>query len=156
MIRSLITPKQVIELAFSAGNALSPTSIKESKIIAAQEKYLRPVLGKLYDALLEGNYPELLEDYLRPALAHYVRYAIIPDISLRLNDKGVQMPFSDHANAASDKQRAELRQQDREDADVLLDMAVRYISEHRDRYSEYTPQKNGRSRTLINGGVILT
>lgn len=144
-----------MELAFSASNSISPASIKEAKIIASQEKYLRPVLGKLYDALLENRYPDLLEEYIQPALAHYVRYAIIPDLSLRLNDKGVQTPFSDHANAATDKQRAELRQQDKEDANVLLDQAVRYISKNRDKYPEYEPQKNVRRETIFNGGIIL-
>lgn len=154
-MRTLIAPQQVVELAFSANNPISPASIKEAKIIAAQEKYLRPVLGKLYDALLDGKYSELLDEYIRPALAHYVRYAIIPDLSLRLGDKGVLNPFSDHANAATDKQRAELRQQDKEDANILIDNAVRYISEHRDRFPEYEPRENVRKKAICNGGIIL-
>lgn len=107
----LATPQQVIDLAFAANEKITPVSIKETKIDAAQEKYIRPVLGKLYDALLDGKYPELLDNYVRPALAYYVRYSVIPDLALKLNDKGAQTYFSEYANTATDKQRSEMRQQ---------------------------------------------
>lgn len=139
---------QVVELAFSAGNSVSPASIKETKIVVAQEKYLRPELGGLYDAVLDGKYPDLLDNYLRPALAHYVRYAIIPDLSIRLSDKGVQTHFSEHASVATDAQRDELRRQDKEDADILLALAVRHIAANPDRYPEYTPQNTARLNTV--------
>lgn len=138
---------QVVELAFSAGNPVSPTSIRETKIVVAQERYLRPELGRLYDAVLDGKYPDLLDDYLRPALAHYVRYAIIPDLSIRLSDKGVQTHFSEHASVATDVQRDELRRQDKEDADILLALAVRHIAAHPDLYPEYAPQDTARLKT---------
>ena len=88
MTQLLITSQQVIDLAFAANEKITPVSIKETKIDAAQEKYIRPVLGKLYDALVAGKYPELLKDYIQPALAYYVRYSSIPDLALKLNDKG--------------------------------------------------------------------
>lgn len=72
----LATPQQVIDLAFAANEKITPVSIKETKIDAAQEKYIRPVLGKLYDALLDGKYPELLDNYVR------LRWLIMSGIQL--------------------------------------------------------------------------
>lgn len=152
----MITPEQVLELAFAANEKITPVSIKQTKIDAAQEKYIRPVLGRLYDALLDGKYPELLDGYIRPALAYYVRYSVIPDLALKLNDKGAQTYYSEYANTATDKQRAEMRQQARDDANALLDKAVRHITENRSRYPEYEPRTDIRKKITSNGGIILT
>lgn len=152
----MITPEQVLELAFAANEKITPVSIKQTKIDAAQEKYIRPVLGRLYDALLDGKYPELLDEYIRPALAYYVRYSVIPDLALKLNDKGAQTYYSEYANTATDKQRAEMRQQARDDANALLDKAVRHIAENRSRYPEYEPRTDIRKKITSNGGIILT
>lgn len=155
MTKLLLSPEQVIDFAFAANDKITSGSIKESKIDAAQEKYIRPVLGKLYDALVEGNYPELLEEYIRPALAYYVRYTVIPDLALKLNDKGAQTYYSEYSNAATDKQRDEMRQQAKDDANALLDKAVRYISQNKLRYPEYEPRTDIRNRVISNGGIIL-
>lgn len=155
MTKLLITSQQVIDLAFAANEKITPVSIKETKIDAAQEKYIRPVLGKLYDALVAGKYPELLKDYIQPALAYYVRYSSIPDLALKLNDKGAQLYTAEYANSATDKQRAEMRQQAKDDANALLDKAVRYISEKKTEFPEYDCRENIRNKVISNGGIIL-
>lgn len=155
MTQLLVTPEQVIDLAFATNEKITPGSIKETKIDAAQEKYIRPVLGRLYETLLAGKYPELLGEYIKPALAYYVRYSVIPDLALKLNDKGAQTYYSEYANTATDKQRTEMRQQAKDDANALLDKAVRYISENKSRYPEYEPRTDIRNRVISNGGIIL-
>lgn len=155
MKRLLITSQQVIDQAFAANEKVTPGSIKETKIDAAQEKYIRPVLGKLYEALLDGKYPELLEEYIAPALAYYVRYSVIPDLALKLNDKGAQTYFGEYANTATDKQRAEMRQQAKDDANALLDKAVRYVAGNKAEFPEYDCRENIRNKVISNGGIIL-
>lgn len=154
MIGLIITPEQVVELAFSTSDQITPAAIKKTKIDAAQEKFIRPALGRLYDVLIEGQYPELAEEYIRPALAYYVRYTIIPDLALKLNDKGALSHFTDHSNAATDKQRAEMRQQAKDDAAALLDKAIRHIEEHNDDFPEYAPNRNVRNKVSTNGLIL--
>ncbi len=153
-MNSLITPDEVIKLAFSPTEQIKPSAIVESKIIAAEEKYIRPVLGGLFEALKEGKYPELLDEYIKPALAYYVRYGVIPDLSLKLNNMGAQTAFTGHTNAATDKQRGEMRMQAKDDADALLSKALRRISNG--DYLEYNPEKNVRGKVIMNGGLIIT
>lgn len=151
----LISSQKVIELAFSVSDQIDAQSIKETKIDAAQETFLRPVLGKLFDALIKGKYEEFLHEYIWPALAYYVRYAMIPDLALKLNDRGVQVPFTNHSNAATDKQRSEMRTQAKSDADALLDKATRYLCSHLEEFPEYDPLRDIRKCSKIKGGTIL-
>lgn len=153
-MNSLITPQEVILIAFSPAEQIQPSSIIESKIIASEEKYIRPVLGKLVDALKEGMYPELLNDYVKPALAYYVRYSIIPDLSLKLNGIGAQTAFTAHSNAATDRQRSEMRMQAKDDADALLSKALRHIATG--KYPEYEARKDIRNKIIIKGGLIIS
>lgn len=155
-MKCIITPEKVIKLAFSPSDQITPTAIKETKIDAAQEQFIRPVLGEgLLQVLLEERYAKFLEDYILPALAYYVRYAIIPDLSLKLNNAGAQVFNGVHSSAATDKQRAEMRQQARADANALLDKAVRYIESHRDEFPEYAPEMNVRKNVHTNSGFVL-
>lgn len=154
-MRLLISPQQVIDLSFAKSDQITIDSIKDTKIDAAQEKFIRPVLGDLYQSLVEDKYTQLLEEYIQPALAYYVRYTIIPDLSLKLNDIGVQNPFTAHSNAATDKQRAELRLQAKDDANALLDKAIRYISDNYKDFPEYNPNCDVRKQVTMTGGTIL-
>ena len=49
---------------------ITPGIIKETKIEAAQERYIRPAFGEMYNAMTEGRYPEFVNTYLKPALAY--------------------------------------------------------------------------------------
>ncbi len=61
----LITPARVAELAFRAPDFIAPEAVPEATILAAQQKYLKPVLGAaLYDRVSTGAYPLLVADYL--------------------------------------------------------------------------------------------
>ena len=156
-MKYLITPQKIIDLAFSQSDQITDDAIKETKIDAAQEQFLRPVLGgALYKTLFDGKYNALLTEYIQPALAYYVRYTMIPDLALKLNNSGVQVFGAMHSSAATDKQRAEIRQQAKEDATALLDKTIRYIETHKKEFPEYDPQVNIRKHVISNAGIILT
>ena len=101
----LITSSEVIDLAFSSVEQITPGIIKETKIEAAQERYIRPAFGEMYDAMTEGRYPEFVNTYLKPALAYFVRHDVIPEVSTPIGNTGAMLPYANHANAATDKQR---------------------------------------------------
>ncbi|MFI3294873.1 MAG: hypothetical protein R3Y19_02530, partial [Rikenellaceae bacterium] len=89
-MEALITPQQVIDIAFSPDSFSSSELIRESKIIIAQEHFLRPKLGdSLYDALDGGEYDQFIEDYLQPPLAYYVRYGLLDELSIMVDPNGV-------------------------------------------------------------------
>lgn len=87
----LITPREVLEYAFSELEDVSSLALKPTKILIAQERFVRPVFGdRMYDALLEDSrYRSFVESYLKPALAHYVRHSIVDELAIRIGNKGV-------------------------------------------------------------------
>ena len=64
--------------------------VTESAVLAAQRRYLRPVFGvSFYGALEQGRYGAFLAEYVRPALALFVKYLVLPDAAVRLGRLGI-------------------------------------------------------------------
>ncbi|MEG3048454.1 MAG: hypothetical protein RR872_07465 [Mucinivorans sp.] len=85
----LITPSEVIELAFIARETITVASIRTLKIDIAQEHFIRPRLGEeLFDALMAGQYAELTQNYIKPALAQFVRYGMVDELAVSIGDRG--------------------------------------------------------------------
>ena len=71
---TLVTPREVIDLAFADGGYLPPEAIGTADIAAAEARYLLPVTGPaLWQKLAEGEYPTLREEFAAPAAACAVR-----------------------------------------------------------------------------------
>ncbi len=79
MDNQLITAAQVVELAFKGCDYTPAEMVTEPSIESAQRRFLLPILGEsLITALLAGSYPDLLEEYVEPALAQYARVEMTP------------------------------------------------------------------------------
>jgi len=152
----LISSKEVLDLAFSSVDHMTEGVIKETKIEAAQEKFLRPVFGKMFENMVGGGYAEFVDGYIKKPLAYYVRYGVIPDMSIKMGNTGPMAAYTDHANAATDKQREMLRKQAIDDADALLRKAVRYMEAHPDEFPDYELGGNVQRKVITRGGIILT
>lgn len=81
----------------------------EDYILNTQRKYIRPVLGKdwyneildqIQNATLTADNTIIVEDWLKPALAHYVVYAVYNKVHTQLTNQGSMSngtEFSDQA-----------------------------------------------------------
>lgn len=76
---TLITPSEVIAAAFRPSDFVREASVSRSDILAAEQKFIAPVLGGVYKALQEGLYPDLLSEYIEMPLALYVKAQISRD-----------------------------------------------------------------------------
>ena len=86
----LMTPAEVVEAAFGGGDVIDAAIVTESAVLAAQRRYLRPVFGvSFYGALEQGRYGAFLAEYVRPALALFVKYLVLPDAAVRLGRLGI-------------------------------------------------------------------
>ena len=75
----LMTPAEVVEAAFGGGDVIDAAIVTESAVLTAQRRYLRPVFGvSFYGALEQGRYGAFLAEYVRPALALFVKYTCCP------------------------------------------------------------------------------
>ncbi len=144
------------ETAFCAPDFIAPDAVPEATIVAAQQKYVKPVLGEaLYERLLEGGYPSLLADYLSAPLALYVKMMILPALAVQTGAGGVvEVHSANFARAGEEKLRAAVRRL-RRDASALMRRAVEHIEASSEAYPEYDPRENILNRCSIEGGVVL-
>lgn len=86
---NLIQPNEVIEYAFLPRESIKHQSIKELKIDIVQQQYILPRFGdEMFDSMIEGEYAEFVYDYIKPALAFYVRASIIDELSILTGEDG--------------------------------------------------------------------
>ncbi len=151
----LITPAQVAETAFRAPYFIIPDAVPEATILAAQQKFIRPVLGGLYDRLCAGEYPEFLAEYVLPPLALYVKLLMLPSLSVQAGSAGVVEVNSKNLARAGDTRLRYAVRRLRSDASALMARAVGHLEAHRDDFPEYDPHENVRNRCSIDGLVVL-
>jgi hypothetical protein len=74
----LITSTEVISIAYIT--ELDPTMIKDEVIATAERKYIRPILSvQLYEDVVanQQQYSTLIEQYVKPCLAFYVKFSMM-------------------------------------------------------------------------------
>lgn len=154
-MQTLITPAAVVERAFSDGEYIAPETVSEAAIVAAQESYLRPVVGvALYERLLAGDHADFTDEYLAAPLALYVRYLLAPQLDLRHGQNGTVQPRSDHFTAATDPTLRRSRRTLLQSARRLLRRASDYLESHAAEFPLYDPQANILNRCSIDGKLV--
>ncbi len=150
-----MTPAEVAAAAFPGSLDPEGSFVPVGSIVAAQQKFLKPALNGLYDRLEQGAYSELLEEYVKPALAHYVRYLLLPTIAAQVGTTGVVQPRSSSFGAASDKAVEAIRRRTRSDATALMQRLIEHIETLAADYPEYDPAKNVLNRVSTASGIVL-
>lgn len=143
-------------MVFRAPDFITGDAVGEATILAAQQKFVRPVLGDaLCEALARGTHPGLLADFVRPALALYVKALMLPSLAVQSGAAGVvEVNSRNLAGAGAAKLRAAVRRL-RGDASALMRRAVEHIESAPDAWPEYDPALNILNRCSIDGGVVI-
>lgn len=154
-MKLMITPSEVAVLAFGGEHMLPAGILDDTAIVSAQQKFLAPVLGTLWGALDADRHTVLINDYLKPALAQWVRFLILPAVSAQTGAAGVVQYGGQLFTAAEDKALARLLRRVRGNAEALTGALVEHIESRPDDYPEYDPAENIRNRVSIDGGIVL-
>ncbi len=154
-MKLLITPAQVAETAFRAPDFITADAVPEATILAAQQKFIRPVLGGLYEKLCAGEYPDFLSEYLLPPLALYVKMLMLPSLSVQAGAAGVVEVDSKNLSRAGDTRLRYAVRRLRSDASALMKRAVGQIESDPDAYPEYDARRNVLNRRSIEGRIVL-
>ena len=155
-MKNIIPPARAVELAWGAGEYLSPEAIAEADIAAASHRYIEPVAGRaMVEAMAEGRYEQLRDEYAAPALAMYVRLMVQPALDIRTGQAGSVVQHSAGADPASAEARAAGLRSVRQRAGQLL----RRLSERLDtaadgEFPEYDPRYNILKRCSTDGGIV--
>ena len=102
-MENLISPEEVALQAFAPLDRVTPADVNPLTIAVAQERFIVPVLGAaMVEALAAGNYAELLDESVAPALALYTRVLMIPALALRIGSANDGDWTDLHTQATSD------------------------------------------------------
>lgn len=147
----LITPSEVVSLAFSGEELVRKEVITEFDILEAEECYVRPILGAtLYEALIAKRYPTLLSDYVLPALAAWCRYVVHPHLDSRCYVCHESQSRSSSMNEHDRRLWLRLRRK----ASTLSRRLSEHLNGHCDDYPEYNPLNNPLNRCSIYGDIV--
>ena len=151
----LVTPVEVWEIAFPP-NANGPDDqINETLIETAQLRYLKPVLGPLYDTLGESRQESFVTQFLKKPLAYYVKSLALSLMSASVGSLGILEGKTDYAAPVSIRQLHLLRKEARHQADLLLEQSIEYIEANPTLFPEYDPHRNIRHKIRMQGGLVL-
>ncbi len=154
-MKTIISAEEVVRLALGGEENVPAEAVNEAVIMAAQRKFLRPVLNGLCAALMQGRHEHLADNHIKPALAHYVKYLMLPSLAAQTGGAGVVQPSGTMLAPADEKALRRLLKRVRSDADTLLATAVEHIEAHKELYPEYDPHKNILHHCSIVGGIFI-
>ena len=151
----LISPAEIMEIAFSASEKVRPDLINDIKIDTAQTKFLKPVLGKLFGRLSDESNTDFVEEYIKPPLAMFVKYLILDDATASIGTMGIITSETEYGNPITDKQLSRLKKRVLNSANCMLNKALEYIIENPELFSEYNAEENIKNRVIMKNGLIL-
>ncbi len=156
-MKTIVTPPEVLSLAFGTTHTLEEGAVPSYAILLAQESFLLPALGReLYVALTAESADEVTQnfatEYLKQPLALYVASRLLPTLALQVGSAGVVRLAGESFEKVDDAtlHRAVVRM--RADADRLLARATAHLAAHPELYPSYEPQTPTRR---IVGGVVM-
>ena len=152
---TIIDEKKVLQLAFADADYLPREIISSSDIVAAQERYIVPILGQRLTAmLLEGEYQELAEYYVAPALAFATRLIIQPTLNIRLCEGGLVALHGEGMEQPNQKAVSALVRSLKIRTRQLLKRLSAFTERNATNYPEYDSKSNIFNRCSIDGGVV--
>lgn len=155
MERKMITAEEVVALAFGGDAHLDRAKISDGVILAAQNKFIRPVLGGVYDVAHTPPYLSFVNEWVKLPLALYIKWLLLPELIVEVGASGVVVRSCEDYVSASEEQLRVMMQRLRSEAEALLDRAVEELDKHPSLYTAYSPKDNVRCRTRIVGGVVI-
>lgn len=160
---TLITVKDVIDISLTNKN-VNTFLIKEKFIEIAQEDHIRPLLtADLYDDIIKqktdntltADNNKLLTDFIKPALAFFVKYEILPDLIMQTSTKGARILNDEFSVSISDKQRADFLTKIKDHAESLGNIMVRFIDDNKEKYPLYKSNLSVAKTTKVFGGIVM-
>lgn len=151
----MITAEEVVALAFGGDEHLDRKRISDGVILAAQNKFICPVLGGVYDVAHTAPYQSFISEWVKLPLALYIKWLLLPELIVEVGASGVVVRSCEDYVSASEEQLRVMMQRLRSEADALLDRAVEELDKNPSLYKAYSPKENVRNRTRIVGGVVI-
>lgn len=148
---NFITISEVISQAFN--RSIEDGKILDNDITAAEWKYIKPILtDDLWDDAKANpsSYVDLIEK-IKPCLSYYIKYEIMPELSMTISDRGSFIQTAGDSQPMTDEQRRVLRDSVLEKANSLAEMLSDYIATA--ELVEY--ERTDNLKPQIIGGILV-
>ncbi len=160
---NFITKIEVVKEAFTGEETINKGYISDSLISLAEESHIRPILGDdFYDRLNQTSpsiafdaYETALKGHLKTALAWYIKYEVLPQLTIKVNNTGVNIENSHQTTMGGVQERREVQAQILRKANLFGDIAKRYIQENKDNLTYYESNAGLTPSKRSNGGLIF-
>ena len=160
---ALITAAEVINLSFT-NTSTNVGLVKDSFIARAELDFIKTRLGEdLYNVIatspstLDGKNLILYSTYLKPSMAYFVKYLMLPDLHMNTTSSGIQINNREFSATAQSKERAELANSTLSMANSFLENGIKYI-EHEDNidyFTTYRTSEETKPNSKIIGGIVF-
>jgi len=128
----------------------------------AQLKYLKPILGKDLESVLDGAYEaddltedeQALIDFIHPALAHLALWLYIPKGNVYVGDQGLQSSFSGDSKPAFEWQKQDFENSMRQNGFDALDELIEYLESVAD--TDFPDWLTSEGCTLVRSNFVNT
>lgn len=156
-MKTLITPSEVVALAFDSPHTIEQGAIPPHAILAAEQSFLLPALGEeFYESLFveepEAECVAFVEEYLKQPLALYVASRMVPVLAVRIGSAGAVRLAGESFEQVDEATLRKVVARLRNDADRLLERATNHLASHPELYPSYEPQSIS---LRIVGGVVM-
>lgn len=132
----LVTREEILQRTPIGGNVDQDKIVPH--IITAQDIELQTVLGtNLYEAVLAGSYPLLLDDYIKPMLVHYIAANFYLFHTFEIANGGIYKHQSENSFTAPINEVDRLSEQQKAKAVHYRERLVSHLCWDSSKYPEY-------------------
>ena len=150
----IATKSEVLTAAFQ--RTMPESRIEDGLIHSVEVKHIRPLLGDdLYDDVLANpiNYTTLLT-YLKPILAQFVKFYILPQVYAEVSNTGINQVPGNNRTPATPDTLSSMKQNALDHADLHIQSLNKYLDDNSDSYPLYYQSANPAIKYQIIGGII--
>lgn len=109
----------------------------------------------MFDAILQGEYPDFVAEFLKLPLALLTKSIILHSADYVVGAMGVSRQNNPNASPLSSREYGLALRHLRSDAMVHLRCAMEHLEANRNKYPLYNPAQSRFKEVSIQGGVIL-
>jgi hypothetical protein len=153
---TLVTKAQIIARAFT--RQVSESRIPEDIIYSCQRKYIKPILGTdFYNDVVANpsSYTDLINNYILPVLAWYVRYTVLPELRMELSDLGISTTNIKETSGVDADLFAQIRNNTLIVAEDQSKLLSEYLLENAATFNLYIHCQDPNSEVKIVGGIVM-
>lgn len=159
---NLITAAEVVSKAMTNSN-MDTSIIDDNIILIAELSHLKQHLGdyfwgelrkKKQEDDLDSNETTLVNNYIKPCLAFYVKYEVLNDMQYNTSSSGVVVNDDDWSDPADSTELAILKQDTFRKAEILKKDMIEWLddSDNDGVFSDYEDVKNDKH---LNGDNVV-